>query len=318
MNYFIGTTWKVLISSQGLLVHINSSRGDCRMLWFFLSLVAALSQSGNDAISKRFFSDLTPYEMGLIRLLFALPFLLAGLRVIAWPPLDRTFWWCMGVGLPLELIAFLCYMRAIKVSPLSLTLPFLAFTPAFVILTGSVILNETLSKWGILGIMLIGIGSYVLNLSDAKQAWNAPFKAVFKEQGSWLMLLTAMIYSLTATIGKLAIQHSSPEFFGISYFVFFAFLLMVLFPFMPGARVSHLIRRPLIGLFAGLSLVTMIFSHTYAISLVQAAYMLSVKRSSILFGVLFGAIIFKEEKVSERFLGAAIMMVGVLIIGFWG
>jgi hypothetical protein len=37
------------------------------MLWFLLSLSAALTQATNDALSKHFFSELTPYEMVPIR-----------------------------------------------------------------------------------------------------------------------------------------------------------------------------------------------------------------------------------------------------------
>ena len=288
------------------------------MLWFILSLTAALSQAVNDAISKRFFSSLTAYEMGLIRLLYALPFLVAGFFIVPYPPLDKTFWLCLVCGLPLELAAFLCYMRAIKVSPFSLTLPFLAFTPAFVIVTGFLILDEALSLYGLAGIALIVVGSYLLNLSSVKHQWIAPFRAIFKEQGSWLMLLTALIYSLTATIGKLAIQHSSPQFFAVTYFLFFAFFVIALFPIMPGVKPVNAIKKPLPAAIAGMVLGTMIFSHTLAISLIEAAYMLSVKRRSLLFGVLFGALLFKEDKVRERLLGASIMMCGVLIIGLLG
>ena len=288
------------------------------MLWFSLSLIAALSQAGNDAISKRFFSNLTAYEMGLIRLLYALPYLIVGYLFVPRPPLDKTFWLCLAVGLPLELAAFLCYMRAIKLSPLSLSVPFLAFTPAFVILTGFLLLGETLNICGITGIFLIVAGSYALNLSSIKQEWLAPFEAIFKEQGSWLMLITALIYSLTATLGKLAIQHSSPQFFAVTYFLLFALFVGVLFPVMPGAKPVNLFKKPLPAAIAGVVLATLIFSHTLAISLIEAAYMLSVKRSSLLFGVLFGAFLFKEEKIRERLFGASIMMCGVLIIGLFG
>ncbi|SPD73748.1 Permease of the DMT superfamily [uncultured Desulfobacterium sp.] len=288
------------------------------MLWFFLALAAGLTQAGNDVISKRFFSDLTAYEMGLIRLLFAMPFLVAGLIFIPWPELDKTFWKCMACAMPLEVIAFLCYMRAIKISPLSLTLPFLAFTPAFVILTGHVILDERLNLYGILGIAMIVSGSYTLNLSSAKIKFIAPFLAVFKEHGSWLMLLTAFLYSITSTIGKLAIMHSSPQFFGVIYFLFFGLVLATLFPLMPGAEMANLFKRPVIGLIAGMILTTMVFCHMYAISLIQAAYMISVKRTSLLFGVIFGFVIFKEKNIKERFLGVSIMMAGVMVIGFLG
>ena len=93
---------------------------------------------------------------------------------------------------------------------------------------------------------------------------------------------------------------------------------MALFPIMPGARIINLFKKPLTGAISGMVLAAMIFSHTLAISLIQAAYMLSVKRSSILFGVLFGALVFKEEKIRERLFGACIMMCGVLMIGLFG
>jgi drug/metabolite transporter (DMT)-like permease len=288
------------------------------MLWFGLSLAAALCQSANDAITKGFFGDLTAYEMGAIRLTYALPFLLFGLLIIPVPPLDLTFWICLAVGLPLELSAFLCYMRAIKVSPLSLTLPFLAFTPAFVILSGYLVLGETPSTCGITGIAMIVVGSYLLHLNQVRRNWLAPVQAVFMEQGSWLMLLVAMIYSLTATIGKLAILHSSPTFFGVAYFLLFTLLVFSLFPLIPRAHVRNLFAKPFPGVASGLALAGMIFSHTFAISLIQAAYMLSIKRSSLLFGVIFGAVFFRERNLRERLLGASVMMSGVLTIGFLG
>jgi drug/metabolite transporter (DMT)-like permease len=288
------------------------------MLWFILSLTAALSQAVNDAISKRFFSNLTAYEMGLIRLFYALPFLVVGFFIVPHPPLDKTFWLCLVCGLPLELVAFLCYMRAIKVSPLSLSVPFLAFTPAFVILTGFLILGETLNACGVTGIVLIVVGSYILNLSSARQEWLAPFAAILKEPGSWLMVLTALIYSLTATLGKLAILHSSPQFFGVTYFLIFTLLLIAIFPLIREAKIINIFKKPIQGTVSGTVLAIMIFSHTLAISLIQAAYMLSVKRSSLLFGVLLGALLFKEKKIKERLFGASIMMGGVLMIGLFG
>ena len=288
------------------------------MLWFFLSLTAALSQAVNDVMSKYFFGDLTPYEMGLIRLVYSSPYLLIGFFFVPRPCLDNTFWICLAMALPLESVAFLCYMRAIKVSPLSLTIPFLAFTPAFVIVTGFLLLGETLNVYGIAGIILIVVGSYLLNASQLKHEWFAPIKAIFKEQGSRLMLLTALLYSLTATLGKLAIQHSSARFFAVTYFLLFTALIAAMLPLAPGTKAVNIYKRPLPAVIAGLVLAMMIFSHTYAISLIEAAYMLSVKRSSLLFGVLFGALFFKEKHFKERLFGASLMMFGVLVIGLLG
>ncbi len=286
------------------------------MAWLILALTAALSSAVNDTLSKKYFSDLTAFEMGLMRLLYALPYLLAGLVFVPRPRLDPTFWTCLAVGLPLEVTALVCYMRAIKVSPLSLTLPFLAFTPAFVILTGYVLLDVVLTLQGIAGIGLVVAGSYLLNLSHARGQWLAPFQAIFREQGSWLMLLTGFIYSFTSTLGKVGILHSSPPFFAVVYFLSVLALMLLVFPSVAGARVRNLVSRPFPALAAGLAAGVMVFSHTLAISLVEAAYMLSVKRTSLIFGVLLGALVFRETRIRERLLGTSVMLAGVFLIAF--
>jgi drug/metabolite transporter (DMT)-like permease len=282
-------------------------------------LLAALSLATSDALTKRFFSNLSPLMMGLARLGYALPWLLAALFFIPWVIPDTTFWFCIAIGLPMEALAFYCYMKALKVSPLSLTVPFLAFTPGFIILTGWIILGEEISPGGFCGIILIIVGAYFLNLSKTRYGLLAPLMAIFREPGSRLMLLVSFIYAFTSTIGKLAIIHSNPYFFGITYNMALAMLMTLFLPAAANAEpVKNLVRRPLIGLILGALVATTIFSHMLAISMTNVAYMISLKRTSILFGVLYGALWFKEEKIAERLTGAIIMISGVFIIGWFG
>jgi drug/metabolite transporter (DMT)-like permease len=291
--------------------------------WFFLSLLAALSLATSDALTKRFFGNLPPLMMGIIRLGYALPWLLAALFFIPWIIPDTTFWSCIAIGLPLEELAFYCYMKAIKVSPLSLTVPFLAFTPGVIILTGWIILSEEISPGGFCGIILIIVGAYFLNLSKTNYGILAPVMAIFREPGSRLMLLVSFIYAFTSTIGKLAIIHSNPYFFGILYNTALAVLLTLFLPaFLPAAAIAeparNLMSKLLIGLILGALVATTVFSHMLAISMTNVAYMISLKRTSLLFGVLYGALWFKEEKIAERLTGAIIMITGVFLIGLFG
>lgn len=288
------------------------------MMWLPLSLLAAFSLATADALTKKYFGRLSAYEMGITRLTYTLPWLVIALFFIPWPVLDKTFFLCLAIGLPMEGLAFYCYMSAIKHSPLSLTLPFLAFTPVFIILTGWLILDETMTDPGIAGIILIVTGSYFLNISHIKTGLLAPFRAIFKEPGSRLMLLVSFIYSLTSTIGKKAILHSNPYFFGVTYFIVFTIFMLSFFPAVSNARKEVLLQKPLPGLILGATMALMIFSHMLAISMIQAGYMISVKRTSLIFGVLYGAWLFREEKIIERLTGAVIMIIGVFLIGWFG
>ena len=111
------------------------------------------------------------------------------------------------------------YIKSLQVSPLSLTLPFLSLTPVFLILISYLILGEKVSFRGGTGIILLAAGSYLLNLHEVRKGLFEPFRAVAREKGSVMMIGVAVIYSVTSSLGKMAIEHSSPLFFGVTYFV---------------------------------------------------------------------------------------------------
>jgi uncharacterized membrane protein len=58
----------------------------------------------------------------------------------------------------------------------------------------------------------------------------------------------------------------------------------------------------------------MILLHTLALAQAEAAYMIAVKRTSLLFSVLYGRLLFGEGQFRERFAGTIVMCIGVAII----
>ena len=51
-----------------------------------------------------------------------------------------------------------------------------------------------------------------------------------------------------------------------------------------------------------------------AISMTIVPNVITVKRTSALFGIVWGKLFFKEQNIKERLLGAIIMLLGVLLI----
>lgn len=283
--------------------------------WLFLSIFSAFSLATADALTKLFFSKLPTLRMSGIRVVFALPFLLPILLFLPWPRLDTQFWLSLAVLYPLEVTALILYMLAIKLSPLSLSLPFLSFTPVFLIFTGWLFLNESPNIFGILGIILIFFGTYLLYLPKGKGI-STIMKGIIREKGSWLMLLVSFIYAITSALGKFAILHSSPLFFGPFYYIGLAIIFMPFVLDKPGLRFDglSLLKAMSIGLFVAL----MIISHVIAISKIEAVYMISVKRLSPLFGVIYGGIFFKEEYFGIRLFATALMCLGCMMIYLFG
>ena len=284
------------------------------MDWFILSVLTAFSVASCDAWVKKWFSHLNHYEMLVYPLLYGFPLILVSLFFVEIPPLDDIFYLSFAVSVPLTIVPLILYMKAIKVSPLSLTVPYLSFTPVFMVGTGYLFLNEAPDGWGISGIVSVCAGSYILNLDGKKWSIINPLLAVCKETGSWLMLIAAFIFSFSAVIGKLAIMHSSVMFFQMTFFAVVTIVMMLIFMMFRMIKLKHLAESPLKGCVAGILLFFHILFHGFAISMTKAAYMVSVKRLSTLFGVIYGGMIFHEENIPVRFTGALFMFCGAVII----
>jgi len=214
---------------------------------------------------------------------------------------------------PLEILAVWLYMKALQVSALSLTVPFLALTPAFVLAVSFLLLGEVPDASGMAGILLIVLGAYLLNVHLSRKDALEPLRAIVREKGSMLMIGVAFLYSITSTLGKLAIQHSSASFMALIYLpvVSVAFLPLL---FGSGVRPSDLKSGGRIFLLIGASQALMAFFHFHAVSLLLVAYMISVKRLSLVLSVLFGKIFFQEAHMKERLLGSSLMLCGVVLI----
>ena len=278
------------------------------------ALICALSVATADALSKKALINNDSYFVAWVRVGFAAPLLLFVLPFIEIPRLDNVFFIITFTLLPLDIVALLLYMRAINISPLSLTLPFLSFTPVFLIGTSYIILGERPDRTGFVGIVLVAIGAYLLNVRTIKRGLLEPLKAIAKEKGSVLMVIVAFIFSINLNLGKIAVQHSSPIFLSIFYSFLLSILLFLIVSFKTKNIFSKIVSQPLLFLLIGISMAVMMVTHLMAISLIEAAYMVSVKRLSILFGVIFGVVFFRETNIKERFLGATVMVSGIILI----
>ena len=283
-------------------------------LWLVFGLLTAIMVATQDATVKKFFSHLSAYEMTLYPSIYSLPFFLVTACYMDIPPLDKTFAVYFAISIPLNAFCFVIYNTAIKISPLSLTIPYLAFTPTFVVATGYVFLGETVNIWGLMGIFTTCAGSYILNIDPNRKGILAPFKAVFRETGSWLMLLAAFLFSFAIVFGKGAIVHSSPVFFSVSFFIAITLFQTVVFYLAGKIRLKTFVNQPIHGLITGSLFFVHVICHGFAISLSKAAYMISVKRLSILLGIIYGGLVFNEKNLVIRFTGALFMLAGAVLI----
>lgn len=156
----------------------------------------------------------------------------------------------------------------------------------------------------------------MLNLDKLNKGIFEPLLAITKEKGSRYMLIVSFLYAITSTLGKKAIILSSPAYFGLSYFTTLTIIFFLLSKFLNYEGRNNKNNTHL--LFSGLIYGFMIISHLYAISLTKVAYMISIKRLSLLFSILWGYVFFRETNLKNHLIGGFLMFIGFVIITIWG
>lgn len=289
------------------------------MIWILYACTTALCESIKDVLGKRSLLHLNEYLVSwslwiVAFLIFGSIILLTGI-----PHLGEPYWTALLIGGPLNILATIFYMKAIKHTDLSLTVPLVTFTPLFLLITSPLIVGELPDLSGLLGVLLIVLGSYLLQINTRRQGILTPFKSLLKQQGPRYMLLVAFIWSISASIDKIGVQSSTPIFwvFSVSTMVTILLIPFLLIqkkhqqtPTTPTSSWSTIkILMPI-----GIVYAIVLYTQMTAISLSLVSYVISIKRMSVIFSVVWGALIFKETGIKERLIGVIIMIAGVLCI----
>jgi len=138
-----------------------------------------------------------------------LPFFAAWMVLAGSGAVGSGYFLPAAVSVILNIAANLLFMEAVRLSPLSLTVPFLALTPVFTTLLGIPLLGEVPGALQWAGVAVVVVGAFQLNLGSAVGGSpRAAWRAFLSEPGSLLMVLVSLCWSLAMPLDKLALVHA--------------------------------------------------------------------------------------------------------------
>lgn len=288
------------------------------MNWFFFALLAAISESLKDLLCKHGLRSVSPQLAALAASATPIPLLLGILLFSdSIPVLGPHFYPALLLGGTLNVLALFQFMRALQSSDMSLSIPFVSFTPIFLLVTSPLLIGEVSKSLDIGGILFIVVGAYLLQICSTDQGWLAPFWTMVTQPGPRRMLSVALIYSFSSNFDKIGVQNSSPLFWSLSITSIMAVGFLIMLRLLPRQNMPNPFTNTLgilivIGLFQAMGL----FFHNTALSLGPVPSVIAVKRTSILFAVLWAILFLREQRGKERLAGAALMVVGIVMLGF--
>jgi drug/metabolite transporter (DMT)-like permease len=127
-------------------------------------------------------------------------------------------YWLPGLGsVVLNLAANLAFLEAVRIAPLSLTIPVLSLTPVFTTLLAVPLLGEVPSGRQLAGVVLVVAGVLWLNSGAGEgAALGRLWRSLGRERGSQLMAATALLWSLAMPLDKMALAASGAPFHGLA------------------------------------------------------------------------------------------------------
>ena len=292
------------------------------MFWFHLSLFSAAAKASNQAITKTLTRDFSVLEIAAFGQLTAgiliLPLIfLPGLVTV---PGTLSFHKAAAVTIFLNIIAIILLIEAIRRSDLSYSMPFLGLTPVFSIFMGWMLRGEVVSLPGVLGIFLIFFGALGIDAHSCRDWASLGGKRIFRDQGVRLIIIVAFIYSVSSVYDKSATLLSDPLTF-VWYSAMVRAAILLLFYYgtkhaSPASKAQKAFSLPQGALFAllGITFLAEALFQMVALQTGLVAYVIAIKRLSILMTSLVGMIVYKEVFSMARLAGATLIMVGAGVI----
>lgn len=281
------------------------------MLWEILSIASGAFDAVAFASIKKL-NRLNVKLVLILRHLITLPFLLFGFLFYDFTKASLNFYLIILVNVIILLIAMYLLIKSIRISDISASIPMLSFTPLFLLLTSYFMLNEVPNFIGFIGIWCIVIGSYILNLKHVKRGYLGPFKVIFSDKGVFYMLLVAFLFSITSNLVKIGVELSNPAYFIFFDYLFASAILMALYS-------KELKKEPIMKnrnwiLALAVSTALMELAIAVAVKFAIIPYIISLKRTSVIFSVLIGYLFFKEKNLKSGLIGAIVMFIGAVMI----
>lgn len=287
------------------------------MFGLLLAFCVSISEAGKDIFfSSSEVKKLPHLVKARAMALFSLPVVGLVVAFTGLPTIQPEFWKFVSIHAGLMVVATWLYMRALALGPLSQTQPILALTTVFLTITNPIMTNESVTVWGWIGVVMIGLGVYATQHPgrDPNRGWGAslvsPFVQMVKQPGVMSKLGVAFIFSITANLDQLARTASN----GPTYLLIDLTLIVILITI-----VMKVLRQPSqIGWAqwkgGAINSLTILF-HMWALVFAPVPYVIAVKRLSIVFTSLWGYRIRKERELNwYRLMGVLIVVGGVALI----
>lgn len=282
-----------------------------------LALLGALGWTLFDVVRKKLAQKIVPTLLTVWLPLAQVPLLAAWAASTGPFLIPRASLLPMGCSIALNVGGLLAFMQAMRLSPLSLTIPLLSFTPVGTTLIGWALRNQTPTQLQLGGVALVVAGAITLGLKSGQ--WLG-LRAYAGDPGVRRMAVASIIWSLTAVIDQVALERGAGYWYapvitaGVGLLLGAILLLRGQGPALREAG-GTLIKHPTLMAAAVIIGSAALAVQLESLRIAPVGFIETVKRGIGMSGaILFGRLVFKEPIGLPKILAVLLLTLGVGLV----
>jgi len=286
------------------------------MEWYIYALISAVAMGLSTILCKKALFDIHVMEfrttfktLQLIPLMFLLPFV--NFDILAWQYLYIFLIAFIAV------VAGLFWTKAVKHSEISSVSPLQNISPFFLVIMSFIFLKEVLTIQQIIGIAIMIIGTYVLEVDHQISDLKGPIIKIIKTKTIHFVFIGLVLYSLTAIGDKYMVSNIDRFTYMFLIWLFMA-IIYNLFSliFHKGFKdVAYCIKTS--GgtiLIAGTLSFISALAYFQALTMAMVSLVIPVKRLSTLFTTIIGGELFHDHGLKIKVFACVIIILGSLLV----
>ena len=283
--------------------------------WYIFALAAAVFIVVRDLAQKRALKDEHTEEMLVARAVFLVP-LLVGLALVTdvQVPADVLPW--LYVSSVVATAGYLLLMKGLRHLDISLAGPLQNISPLFLLIIGASFLGERPTPIQFLGILLIVVGTYILE-AGPKTTFFGMLRKLYRDRYAWGVVMAAFVLSISQTLDKSIINAGTTPFaylFWVWLFLNINCWLIHMGRYKWGEFQNDVVRDWRWLCLGAVALFGQLLCYYAAISRGPVILVIPITRLSA-FGLVFlGGALYHESHKEQRAMAAAVMLLGALLI----
>ncbi len=282
-----------------------------------LALFGALGWTLFDVVRKKLAQKVLPTLLTVWLPLAQVPLLMAWAASTGPFNIPRASLVPMFASIILNVGALLAFMQAMRLSPMSLTIPLLSLTPVGTTLIGWLIQNQTPTPFQLGGVVLVVAGAVTLGMKSAQ--WPG-LRAYGRDPGARRMAIAAVIWSFTAVIDQVALERGASYWYAPAITAGVGLLMgTVLLLRGQGSALRDagtiLLKNPALVISAILIGSIALAIQLESLRIAPVGFIETVKRGIGMSGaIVFGHLVFKEPIGLPKIVAVALLALGVGLV----